>query len=251
MKNIIFENSPLQEVVIGVQFNPIVDSNSIISEFYQIKKGKFPRLIEDSPIPHIIEKFDSQNIVTFQNGYYSRKHFVEQSEHKLIQIQSDKLLFNLRILDKKNDYPFFDNIRIEFLNHLNDLDNIYSIINNIDQLEITYLNHIPIVEFNEDNYDLSKIFINYFPSNTVKNFNCTYIIPIQKINGNLTLKLQDGLNRATQNKVVVLELTIRGNKTEKQSMDDWFNESHNILFDFFLNSISESAKKLWKLKKSE
>ena len=179
MNSFIFENSPLQEVVIGAQFLPILNSSSIISEFYQAKKDKFPRFVEDTPIPHVIEKFDSQNSVTFQNGYYSRKHFIEKSEHKLIQIQTDKILFNWRTLDNRNDYPFFENIKKEFLVHLNDLNNIYSVLNNIDQLEITYLNHILINEFEDNNFNLNNIFNNFFPPVIINNFNCNFIIPFK------------------------------------------------------------------------
>ena len=119
----------------------------------------------------------------------------------------------------------------------------------LNQLEITFIDHINIKDFGLESYQLNEIFNNFTFSDHFKSIECNFTIPQETINGNLTLILRSAINIKDQSRIIVCETTCRGSLVNSESMGNWYNKSHNILLDYFIDLFSEKSKIIWGGKK--
>ncbi len=148
-----FENPPLVEVVVGIQFEhlPLLTS-ARIGAFWSELGQEFSGTEDQPPLPPITERFGQPDIqpISFQvhSAYQPlRVWFVNEDRTKIIQVQPDRFLFNWRKADgANNEYPRFSIIRETFLQQLERLIQ-YVENNNLGKViptycEVSYVNHI-------------------------------------------------------------------------------------------------------------
>ena len=88
--SIVFENAPVIEVVIGVQFEGAAISIQNIFDFYHKFKDEFAKIQVKEPLLSIIENMEGSNQVGLLPGHHSRFFFINETENKLIQLQPDR-----------------------------------------------------------------------------------------------------------------------------------------------------------------
>src|SRR6266436_4791123 len=92
-----FQKPPVSEVALGVQF-PAVLNPVHLGLYYQRVKARFPKLQVQPPVPPSFETFGASPTMTFsiqlQPGLQPRMWFLSEDETSLIQLQSDRLIFN-------------------------------------------------------------------------------------------------------------------------------------------------------------
>ncbi|RLD56918.1 MAG: hypothetical protein DRJ05_10520 [Bacteroidetes bacterium] len=242
-------NPPIIEVVIGVQFSsPLID-NKLIYDCYQLIKESFPEIKENPILPSIIENIDGPNQENLLTGFHSRKWFVNSEGHKLIQLQPDRLLFNWRKSNSEKAYPHFQNVLGEFMQVFSKFDHICSFKELINQLEITYVDHIYLDDFNLKNFEINSIFNFWNFPKPLKNITNIFSFGHPEINGVINVNIQSAISNIDQRKLITCSTTCRGMFNEDQDMQQWFDLSHDIIIDLFTDLISDKAKQIWGFKK--
>jgi uncharacterized protein (TIGR04255 family) len=145
-----FQKPPVSEVAVGVQF-PTVLTPVHLGLYYQRIKARFPKYQVLPPVPPAFEIFGAASItpivsfgVQMPSGLQPRMWFLSQDENSLIQLQSDRLIFNWRGGLRGSPYPHFDAVYEEFvkafdeLGELAETEGIAGIV--VNQCEVTYVN---------------------------------------------------------------------------------------------------------------
>ncbi|MEI2693878.1 MAG: TIGR04255 family protein [Saprospiraceae bacterium] len=238
------KNAPVVEVVIGAQFSESALPNQLIFDFYQKIRNQFPLIQEHPPLLSIIEKINEKNENYLTQNILSRKFFLTQDQTKLIQIQPNRLLLNWRKNTENTEYPHFNNVLNEFLNIYTKINQIMQIDNYLNQLEVTYVDHIILEDFDKVDFNLTGILSVYNFSRTVKNFEGQISFPIGSINGNIILNIKNAIRNSDQKKLFVVETTCRG-FNQAYSIQKWFDLAHNELVSFFEEILTPLTKSKW------
>lgn len=147
-----FENPPVIEVAVAVQFDAITRlTTPQLGAFWQSLSGEFPRVEEYVARPPTFETFPQQHLpverLQFQIGGkapVSRCWFVSEDDSRLIQIQADRFVFNWR--KRSAEYPRYEYVRQQFDKFLavfrafvddHELGEIHP-----NQCEVSYVNRI-------------------------------------------------------------------------------------------------------------
>jgi len=227
-----FKNPPLNEVFLGVQYDPIETFNiATYGALYDEFKENFPAVEHHMPIEPYFEKIGGRKqplgelsrlkLEPLVSAQLPRAWFINPDGRALIQVQPDRFLRNWRRHDITDKYPRYENIRAEFSNNLDTLISFYQK-NEIgslkpNQCEISYINHIKADKIHSqlndvfvgwsDKYDLSEIadvedvLLNI--KHTVKDSNGDFV-------GRLYVKVQPAFTIADDRPIFLIELTVRG-----------------------------------------
>lgn len=118
----LFSEPPIVETVLGVQFVPLKGFGlQHFGLFWAKVREEYPNFVPQPSLPRIIEKFE-EKIVSKPEIKVSlpgqipdfRAWYLNHSETRLIQIQSDRFLYNWKKVKENETYPQFDTIQPEF-----------------------------------------------------------------------------------------------------------------------------------------
>ena len=245
--NIILDNSPLNEVVLGVQFQTPLDIMTVF-KIIDIFKSDFPIIAEQSLLPSVIDSPDQPQVKKMLNTFCSRKHLISPNSNMLIQVQPDRFLFNWRRVEENISYPRFDNIYDHFDIALEKLKLVIGADyeSKLNQLELTYVDHVILEDFRRNDFNPGNVFNFFNCDNDIKNINLEYSIPFEEIGGVWNLLLKSALRKKDNKKLLVYESTCRG----FLSLDirDWFEKAHEIQLMQFMEGLTDEAKAIWKMK---
>lgn len=244
-----YKNAPIKEVVIGAQFDGKAISYECIYNFYNLIREQFPTIKENPILPTVIERLDVPSETKIISGFNSRKFFINENGSKLIQMQSDRLLFNWKKTQGNEEYPHFESVFKEFKLVLDKVDGLCKITDKINQVEVTYLDHVLLSDFEKKTYNPTDIFnlVNLQAENELKHLKLELGYPKKDLNGVINIQLSSAINNENQ-KIFMLESTCRGALGD-MTIDSWFKLAHNILLDQFANITTENAKEKWGIKK--
>ncbi|MCX6646684.1 MAG: TIGR04255 family protein, partial [bacterium] len=172
-----YEQPPVQEVALSVQFEPLRELDSRhIGLLWQLFSSKgFEKYEEHPPLDPIFELFEDEQIIPrleFQNQPpIPRVWFINSEGNELIQIQKDRFIYNWR---RKNllteEYIRYKGTRDNFLTNFRLFQTFLEERNigelNLNQCEITYVNPIFAVRNWDEFYKLGEIFRHYRPLDT-------------------------------------------------------------------------------------
>lgn len=238
-----FKSPPLVELVLGAQFEKPFLSPEVVYQLYRDYFGsKFPTIQEREIVPTTIEKLDKETILSVPGHFQARKLFVNRANDELIQLQPDKFLYNWRRSKEGDTYPHFESVYSTFKDNL---DLILKIAPNerINQLEITYVDHIEHPDFKIREFDLSTIFsFIKLPSIRGIDFKSSFIQPA--INSNLYLTIRTAFTNVEKKPFIYVETTCRG-FVASMSVEEWMIKARKSLVDFFLEITTEEAHEKW------
>ena len=162
-----FENPPLTEVAISVQFDSLPDLQAPqIGLLWSKFRGRFPKTEQHSPVDPVIEKFEppSQPKIQFEISNappVPRCWFLNEAGSELIQVQLNRFTHNWRKTKQEDEYPRYDHVKkqfskelIEFCQFLNE-EKLGEFRPN--QCEISYINHIELSDIWNTHSQLGKI----------------------------------------------------------------------------------------------
>ena len=155
-----FTDPPLDEVVLGVQFEPIPKYSSVQSmKVWQLFCEEFPKVQEQPVLEPQFETFGGLNVQAeprIQVGSLpigSRLWLLSDDGNHLIQFQRDRLITNWRRQPNTRPYPRFEGLAEAFEVNLNKLvrhfESEFSYQMNVNQAEVAYINIIPVENFSE------------------------------------------------------------------------------------------------------
>lgn len=144
-----FDNPPVNEVVIGIQFNDTAITGAHIGLFWEELRNEFPKASEQPPLEPRIESFQprrfSAPILDVSSWRGSRHWLTSEDDVHLIQIQADRLVYNWRRGLHNAAYPHFEYLQEKFWNiaekWLIFLKGIEKTLE-LTQWEVSYINHI-------------------------------------------------------------------------------------------------------------
>jgi uncharacterized protein (TIGR04255 family) len=145
-----YENPPVNEVVIGIQFEQTAITGAHIGMFWAQMRDEFPKAFEQPPLDRRIENFEPQRfspqIVEFSQVWRGSRHWLTSVDDvHLIQIQNDRLVYNWRRRSDNAVYPHFEELQEKFWQIVEKwsafLENEKEHLN-LTQWELSYINHI-------------------------------------------------------------------------------------------------------------
>jgi uncharacterized protein (TIGR04255 family) len=215
-----FGAPPLNELVLGVQFADIPGYSAVDAGLiWELFRSEFPVVMEQAPLPPQFETFGGGPSpgVQIQFGSMisaSRLWFVTEPGDHLLQFQPDRFLLNWR-QNGEGTYPRYEQIAKAFQDALSKLSRHLKSAKNYDldinQIEITYVNIIPIDHVSEHSAWLNMMPAFEFP---IEGMNATLTEVIRNEDGKpvarLHHKLQSVISIDDRNKALQLDLTFRG-----------------------------------------
>jgi uncharacterized protein (TIGR04255 family) len=149
-----FDNPPVNEVVLGVQFEPIAGLEvAHLGLYWDRIRSLFPLTETKGPLAQQVEVFGDVKAPQIQlqlsETYPApRCWFISQSRTELIQIQADRFLFNWRKSDQSSVYPRYPYVRSKFSEHV---EQFTAFLHDVglgalspNTCEVTYINHIEV-----------------------------------------------------------------------------------------------------------
>ena len=255
-QSIVFENPPINEVVISTYFNPLLSDlrSEHIGLFWEKIRNEFPVVRQQLPVGIIRPEVSANE--PFQMPRY---WFIADDEITLIQIQKNAFIFNWRRID--DEYPrFYRNIKPTF-------DKYYGLFSEfvrtelntaeptIGLCELNYVNALERCEFWSGPQETATIIpsfsilepgINFSDS---PDFNCNYAYRITT-DLQLNINIRNVVKDQQQNELVLIfEIKASGRvgQIAKSGTDEWFERAHNAIIECFVGMTSpDIQKRYWK-----
>jgi uncharacterized protein (TIGR04255 family) len=255
-----FQKPPINELVLGAQFQTTPGYNQLIAaEIWSGLRDRYPKILVQPAIPPRFETFGGHTGETIQFGFGPpvsdpRFWWLDNSEHNLVQFQSDKLFVNWRQLDHDLvPYPRFEYLYAEF-------ERVAGLVNGtlntllgappaFNQAEVSYYNRI----YGSDPRQLPKPddwlrFLD-FGARTAEQFNGMYQEVIEregKPAGRLYVAVNSGIDSLGRF-MIVLELTFRGKPVNDgaPAVLELFKFGREVIAKAFRDMTTESAQRLW------
>jgi len=144
-----YDNPPVNEVVIGIQFSPADITGAHVGLFWEELRSEFPKASEQPALEPRIEILQPLRfvppILQFGSWRGSRHWLTSEDDIQLIQIQADRLLYNWRRGPDNAPYPHFEALQQKFREigeKWADFSEKCGETLRITQWEVTYINHI-------------------------------------------------------------------------------------------------------------
>jgi uncharacterized protein (TIGR04255 family) len=144
-----YDNPPVSEVVIGIQFAPVDITGAHIGLFWEELRAEFPKASEQPALEPRVEILQPMRfappILQFGSWHGSRHWLSSEDDIQLIQIQADRLLYNWRRGPDNAPYPHFEALQQKFREieeKWADFLAKWGQSLRITQWEVTYINHI-------------------------------------------------------------------------------------------------------------
>lgn len=161
-----FENPPVVEVVLSVQFSELRNFGTVHAGLLWDKRFRksYPIFSEHGSIEPRFETFGTQlagapklKFVTLPSPPLPRLWFVNRRKTELVQIQDDRFLHNWRKIKHGTAYPRYEKIKEKFFREIRFFERFLKeeSIGEIkpNQCEVTYVNHIECL----GNIDIRKM----------------------------------------------------------------------------------------------
>ena len=264
-----FENPPVVEVVLGVQFDPLPDfTNAHLGVFWhRLGIEAWPVADDQLPLPQQFERFGSErqwaqfgtmNIGLAQKPS-SRSRFTNSNKDRILQLQNGRFHYSW-VGTSVAIYPRYEAIRNEMADiyerfdrfvrdyHLGEL--------RLNQWEISYTNTIPRGTVWNQPGDWANLFRSnaMLPTtvvaNTLEQFGGRWMYEMPQAVGRLHVELNSAKDKPDGQDILLLQLTARGPIADGASNIETalagIDIGHENIVNGFSDLTSEDAKRYWK-----
>ena len=251
-----FNRPPVVETVLGVQFHPISKmGNAHLGVFWKSLPGDWPHVSDVSLLGHVQERFGEDrwmpggSVLRLTQDTTSRLWIRNHPRNHLVQVQNDRLLYNWLADRDKNQYPSYVEVRQQF-------DDIWGAFlrfleaeqlgpPQLDQWEVTYVNHIPKGGVWQTPEDIPRLLEGLLAPQIGGDWGT-----FESVGGSSTFVIADNLGRLhiefqharpeTQEQIV-LKLTARGPIDKRTDMNAGLNLGHQTIVRAFADITAEYA----------
>jgi len=263
-----FENPPVIETVLGVQFAPIPGLTVAHFGWYwkSFLDQSWTNVVEAPPILEQFERFGQKQTWNFTLPQIKlvaenpiRLQIISDTDERVIQLQNTRYLYNWR--RKDSGYPRFKTIYPEFMAKLQGFRGFLRAAGLEDilpnQWEITYINHIPKHGLWESPNDWHKVFPGlYLPPNQhelvrLESMSGEWHYEIVPQRGRLHVSGQHGKKPESGEELCILQLTSRGPIEQDEpgcGLDSGLELGHRALVQAFVDLSSDAAHRHWSIK---
>ncbi|MBW4519302.1 MAG: TIGR04255 family protein [Scytolyngbya sp. HA4215-MV1] len=240
-----FTKSPLTEVVCGVEFSAPEFSAVHFGLYWQQIQKRFPLPPLDRPPLGEIPLVPLPSL--------RRVWFESADKRQLLQLQSNRFLYNWRRQSEIEEYPHFEEIYPRFEQEWQSFQNWWLELSGLPlqptHYELTYLNQIDATFGWHDPGDTHKFFTfagkawnGFLDKPKICNSDLEFALPDNQ--GTLAVSLNQKIKIEDNSLVIFFELTSRSLNADLV-LKDWFDTAHNYTVHAFLELIHESAKQEW------
>ena len=253
-----YESPPVIEVVIGAQFTPIpgfLPTHQGL--FWQLVRDEYPRVEAVPPLIPTHENFEPSMVdeprqVEFHSAApIPRLFLIDTTDSWLIQLQPDRLLQNWRKVGATDSYPRYLAVRNRFDSALATLQN-FCITENlpppvIDQLETTYINHIPVGTNSITVENTCNVFpdftwqsrARFLPPPESVGWKMTFVMPNRL--GRLYVSVRRAIRKSDNIGVILCELTVRGRPAEStpHEIATWYDMAREWIVRSFADLVND------------
>jgi uncharacterized protein (TIGR04255 family) len=241
-----FEKPPINEVVIGIYFKPVIQIRAeSLGIFWEKIRNDLPATLQVAPLT-------PQTPVIGEVFPLPRFWFHSKDETRLLQLQRDLFFYNWR--ERADQYPRFETIKLEF-------DRYYSAFSKfvkdlgviqpeVTAIELTYVNvfgkNEQVLRFD----DYPKVVpafrsrVEVFTGQPAQEYNCASTFNIAD---DLQLIVTERTAKKTENQEFVFLLELRANSTRPVEIDPWLRKAHDLIVNAFEAMTSKEIQELiWK-----
>lgn len=247
---------PVIEVVCGIRFTKI-ESLKVphFGLFWQKVRDEYP--ICEHAIP-LLSPEGPRTILEADN-LLPRVWLINEKKNGLIQLQSDRFLYNWRRMHEDEVYPRYRTvieafkINLKIFEEFIEKENLGSV--NPIECELTYINHIPKGEGWESVAGIHELLPDldwrsgngrFLPEPDVLGWQALFSLPEDA--GRLHVKLEQKIRKIDNFPLLSLEISARGLGVDKSLNDiwKWFELAHEwIVFGFTDLTGQEIQKEIW------
>ncbi len=172
-----FDNPPVSEVVLSVQFSELQKYRLIHVGLLwdRFRRSGFNDFSEHLPLEQRYETFGPQEtpqpklkIITSKEMPMPRFWFIKEGGNELVQVQADRFVRNWRKIGPEEVYPRYEKIRDSFFDELSDLQAFFDEqdVGKIqpNQCEVTYVN---LISFDGDTWENPHVALKVFSKSTL------------------------------------------------------------------------------------
>lgn len=236
-----FENPPVIETVLSVQFEPLTAIRTAhLGLLWEKFRESFPKTEERPALDAVVERFGEirrarlgLQLETYETPPVPRLWFMNAQGNEMIQVQTDRFIKNWRQEGEGEKYPHYEKVKESFERDFAIFQEFLANNNlgapHVNQCEVTYVNHIVSGEGWESFGDLEKIFTLWkspgtaIPGGTEDlRFHARFVIPDARGNpvGRLHVDVQPALRTSDNKPEYVFQLTARGQVGESLNFLD-------------------------------
>jgi len=254
-----FENPPINELVIGIFFNPMDALRAEhVGAFWATVREAFPNSSQNPALIRPGTAPVAQFPLPKEVFPLPRFWFISGDESNLIQLQRDAFFFNWR--RGAADYPRFKNVFAQFQKYFSLFADFAGERLNVSTIvpiafELTYINMIGSAESVFSPSDYSKVVPEVrLPAVTLTRRAATDFnhFDLYQIAGNLQLNVAHRSVRRVPGGefAVLMEIKVTGQSGE--NIDEWFSRAHDIVLETFEFSTDPSIQNsIWRKKSSQ
>ncbi|MBI3817454.1 MAG: TIGR04255 family protein [Planctomycetes bacterium] len=264
-----YTNPPINEVILGVQFNPILNlSIPHLGMLWTMLKDRFPKIEQREPIAPVNESLDGPTLRTLSIEFgpqgilpTPRLWFLKDDGTELLQIQNDRILHNWRQTSGECNYPRYKSLREQFCREFAEIDrflrseNLDAIVPN--QSELTYINLIEVPDVENAHRVLSEITSFFNPQNSPTfggppesaKLEWKYLMPMNASRhlGRLHISFRPVFLHNNNKTAYVLDLTARGapKSADLDGVTDFLDLAHEWIVNGFDSITTPRMHRIW------
>ncbi len=262
-----FARPPVVETVLSAQFEPLGRIRAAhFGVFWNQIRDQYPKTEERPPLDAVIERFPEParhpvglQLPLVEAPLLPRFWFTHRDENELIQLQADRFIKNWRKSGEGDAYPRYERVRVRFeedFRHFQEFvarEKLGPI--EVNQCEVTYVNHIVAGEGWERHDELDRVFTVWrhpaapFPGRAEDAmFRARF--PIRDGSGNPVGRLHAEVQAAVRNSdgkpMFVLNLTARGMSGRST---EFFDLGREWIVRSFVELTTEKMHRVWERKR--
>jgi len=264
-----FSNPPVIEVAATIQFSDLGGNALLLSlsEFWKILgEGNYPVVELKQPRMKLSDQAGSVQfaLINENDGYAApRVWFLSEDQTRLVQLQSDRLVFNWRQLDRSN--PSYSSYEIVWKNFQQAMQALTQFSAKYldkkieaDFVELLYINLIPFSDFGGaanieaciPSMSFSKMPKAYLAEPNAVNF--MWDIPIEEARSTLRIQGLTGPDVVTGEPMLRMDLLQRGAISavfdkDETKIHNWFDDAHYRIVNTFKSMTGSEMHKQWGL----
>jgi uncharacterized protein (TIGR04255 family) len=255
MKNPLrFASPPVVEVACGTLFHALPKLRiAHIGIFWQLVRDAFPIADEASPLIDAAGLGRGFVELPFGGMPMARTWLRSADDTALIQLQRDRFVYNWKGSSDDKPYPSYDRVIAEFERYLSlfeefiEREELGAL--NMRQLELTYVNHIPLNSLEPGD----SVLIDHRREATERRFlpepsGFTWTTSYQLPNaaGELSVIAQNARALTGGEPLIKLDLSARGLNEAGTNLRNWFDIAHTWITSGFVDITSQTAQqKTW------
>lgn len=257
-----YRHPPIIESVFGVQFKGLEQLTSVNSGlFWRRIRGNYPEVKDSPPMPAIydIEAPPIRPDVFIGLPQLRRTFFISEARHWVLQLQHNRLHHNWRAVEEGDEYPRYEACFSKFNEAWSQFRSFCEDNSlpdpSVDQLELTYINHMPVGLGWNTLGEVSGVFPDvswrregrFLPELSSLSWRATFEYP--ELKGRLHVQIQHALRKMPSDEkspVLLCELTVRGLPKVDVDFAGWFAGARGIIVHAFADLTDPSVQeKCW------